>query len=89
VYTAEKSLADYKDKVGEEVKHEVQEKIDALKKVKDGTDYGAIRSASEELSRALSKIGEAMSKQDETKKADDTKKDGGEDEPKVRDAETE
>lgn len=88
VYTAEKSLADYGDKAGEEVKNEVQEKIEALKKVKDGTDHGAIRSASEELSRALSKIGEAMSKQDETKATGDTKKDDTDDGPKVRDAET-
>ena len=90
IYTAEKSLADYGDKAGEEVKKEVQEKIDALKKVKDGQEREAIRKATDELSRALSKIGEAMSKQHETAESEskEDKKEGGDDEPKVRDAET-
>jgi molecular chaperone DnaK len=89
VYTAEKSLRDFGDKVTDDVKKEVQEKIDAVKKAQQGTDRTALRSATDDLSRAMSKIGEAMSKQDDTKsenKPEDTK-DG--DEPKVRDAETE
>ncbi len=94
VYTAEKSLSDYGDKVSDEVKKEVQENIDALKKVKDGSDTSAIKGATEALSKAMSKIGEAMSKQDETASSDDEKKDNkkdeknDDDEPKVRDAET-
>jgi len=91
VYTAEKSLKDYGDKAGEEVKKEVQKKIDAVKKAKQGTDGAALRSATDDLSRALSKVGEVMSKQDETKGGDvgSDKKDSNGDEPKVRDAETE
>jgi len=91
VYTAEKSLADYGDKVGDDVKKGVQEKLDALKKVKDGSDKTAITEATEALSRELSKIGEAMSKQSEaagTEAQEEKKEDGGDDEPKVRDAET-
>jgi molecular chaperone DnaK len=94
VYTAEKSLRDYGDKAGEDVKKDVQEKIDAVKKAQNGTDRMALRAATDDLSRSLSKIGEAMSKQDETKKAgddkkDDDKKDDGGEGPKVRDVETE
>ena len=91
VYTAEKSLKDYGDKAGEEVKKEVQKKIDAVKKAQQGTDGAALRSATDDLSRALSKVGEVMSKQDETKGGDvgSDKKDSNGDEPKVRDAETE
>lgn len=100
MYTSEKSLKEYGDKVGEELKKEVQEKIDALKKTLEGNDRQAIRDASDALSTSVSKIGEMMSKQDETqkdpsstsgqegsdeKKDDDSKDDKG----KVRDAETE
>jgi molecular chaperone DnaK len=63
VYTAEKSLKDYGDKVGDDVKKDVQEKIDALKSARGGTDEGAVKSASDALSTSMQKIGEAMSKQ--------------------------
>jgi len=90
VYTADKSLKDYGDKVGAEVKKDVEEKIEALKKVKDGSDKAAIKSATEDLSRAMSAIGEAMSKQNESGADDkDDEKDDGKGESKVRDAETE
>ncbi len=88
IYTAEKSLKDYGDKAGEEVKKEVEGKIADLKKVLEGTDKGAVRNAADALSTSLSKIGEAMSKQNSTsseEKKDDA--DGGE--PKVRDVEPE
>jgi len=90
IYTAEKSLSEHGGKVGEDVKKEVQEKVDALKKVKEGEDRDAIRAATDDLSRSLSKIGEAMSKQNEPKEGDakEEKKEDGGDEPKVRDAET-
>ena len=63
VYSAEKSLKEYGDKAGDDIKKEVQDKIDALKKAKDGDDASAIGSVSEALSASLSKIGEAMQKQ--------------------------
>ncbi len=85
LYMAEKSLRDYGEKAGADVKKEVEEKSDALKKVKDGADLAAIRSATEELSRTISKIGEAMSKHDDTK--DEKKDEGSEGEQKIRDAE--
>jgi molecular chaperone DnaK len=62
VYSAEKSLREYGDKVGEDVKKEVQERIEEVKKVKDGTDTAAIKTAVSALSQSLSKIGEAMAK---------------------------
>jgi molecular chaperone DnaK len=86
IYTAEKSLVDHGAKVGDDIKKEVQEKIDALKKVKDGTDKPAVKSATEDLSRAMSKIGEAISKQ--ASDSTDTEKKDEEEGPKVRDAET-
>lgn len=66
VYTAEKSLRDGGDKVPADVKKDVEEKIEAVKKVKDGTDSTALKSATDALSGALSKIGESMMKNDQT-----------------------
>jgi molecular chaperone DnaK len=63
VYAAEKALKEHGDKAGEDVKKDVQEKIDALKAARNGTAAETIRAASEALSSAMSKIGEAMQKQ--------------------------
>jgi len=62
VYQAEKALKEHGEKVSEDIRKNVQEKIDALKTARQGSDTGAIKSASEALSTAMSAIGEAMSK---------------------------
>lgn len=66
VYAAEKALKEHGDKVGEEIKKNVQEKIDALKAARGGTDAAAIKSASEALSTAMSTIGQAMQQNQQT-----------------------
>jgi len=91
-YTAEKAVKDAGDKVSEDIKKGVEEKITALKGVKDGDDMEVIKKATEELSAEMSKIGEAMAKATpETKdgeKADEAKV--PEEQPEeVRDAEAE
>ncbi len=60
-YTAEKAL---KDAAGlpEDIKASVTAKIEELKKVKDGSDMAALKSATEALSTEMQKIGEWMSK---------------------------
>ena len=63
IYAAEKALREHGDKVSEDIKKNVQEKIDALKSARNGTDATAIKTASDALSTAMSAIGEAMSKQ--------------------------
>ncbi|MFA6355196.1 MAG: molecular chaperone DnaK [Candidatus Paceibacterota bacterium] len=62
IFTAEKSVKEYGDKVTPEIKTEIEAKITALKTSKDGSDMEAIKKATEELSVEMSKIGEAMSK---------------------------
>jgi molecular chaperone DnaK len=62
LFSAEKSLKDYGDKVEASVKSGVEEKISALKTAKNGDDIEAIKKATSDLSDELSKIGEAMSK---------------------------
>ncbi len=62
VYAAEKALKEHGEKVGEDIRKNVQEKIDALKTARNGSDTAAITAAAEALSAAMSTIGEAMQK---------------------------
>jgi molecular chaperone DnaK len=83
-YTAEKALKDGGDKVSEEIRTEVQSKIDALKKEKENGTIEAIKKATEELSTEMQKIGASMhqeapqggtaSEGEETKDAEFTEK---------------
>ena len=66
IYLAEKSLKDAGDKITEDVKNAVNQKISALKSAKDGGDVELIKSAINELSSELQKIGQQMyNKQDD------------------------
>ncbi len=62
LYSAEKSLSDAGDKVSADTKKGVEDQIAALKSVKDSTDGDAIKTATEALSKEMSKIGEEMMK---------------------------
>ena len=62
IFSTEKVLKDNADKISDDIKKPVNEKIEALKKVKDSDDIEAIKKATEELSQAAQKIGEAMYK---------------------------
>ncbi len=63
IYTAEKAVKDAGEKAPADVVTEVNEKVAALRTARDGDDMNAIKTASEELSTSLSKIGEAMMKE--------------------------
>ncbi|MFA6132302.1 MAG: molecular chaperone DnaK [Patescibacteria group bacterium] len=60
IYTAEKMLKDAGDKATAEEKKEIEEKIEALKKVKDGDDHEAIKKAADELTNAAQKVATKM-----------------------------
>ncbi len=82
VYQTEKTLKEYVDKVPAEVKTEIEGKVEALKKVKDGDDASAIRTALDEVNQVVSKIGSAMYQQPGTPDAaggqpGDAQTDGG------------
>jgi molecular chaperone DnaK len=62
VYSTEKAMRDAGDKITADEKKPVEEKIEALKKAKDGDDIEAIKKATEELSQAAQKIGEKLYK---------------------------
>ncbi len=61
-YSTEKALKDYGDKVDADTKKKIEEKLEALKKVQNGDDIEAIKKATQELSEASMKLGEAMYK---------------------------
>jgi len=67
-YTAEKTLKDNKEKVPADSAKLVEEKIVALKTVKDGADISAIKTATEALSQELQKVGQALYKQEPASK---------------------
>jgi len=60
IYTTEKALKEAGDKVSKEDKKAIEEKLEALKKVKDSDKLEDIKKATEELSSAAQKIGQAM-----------------------------
>lgn len=60
IYTSEKTIRDAGDKVKEEDKKQAEEKIDALKKVKESGSIEDIKKASEELSQAIQKVGASL-----------------------------
>jgi len=66
-YTAEKALKDSADKIPEEIKTSVEEKIKAARGVKDKNDIEEIKKATEELSTEMQKIGEHIAKSTENK----------------------
>jgi molecular chaperone DnaK len=64
IYLAEKSMKEAGDKLAAEIKTGIDEKLEALKKVKDGEDKAAIEGAIEALSTEIQKIGQAAYNKD-------------------------
>ncbi len=59
-HTAEKAIKDAGDKIGDDVKKEVNDAIEEVKKARAGDDGEAIKKSAEALSDKMMKIGEAM-----------------------------
>jgi len=100
VYTTEKTLREHGDKVNAEDKKNIEEKIEALKKIKDSDNIEEIKKASEELSQAIQKVGtelykaqqEAQKKEEEypdVEKPEEGKKDEGKEDKDVEEGEIE
>lgn len=60
IFTAEKSMKDMEGKIEDTDKKEVEEAIEALRKVKDGDNKDDIEVKTKDLSEKISKIGEKM-----------------------------
>ena len=60
IYTVERTLREAGDKVSAETKKEIEEKTEALKKVKEGDNVEEIKGKTQELSQAIQKVGAEM-----------------------------
>lgn len=60
IYASEKALRDAGDKIKEEDKKSINEKIESLKKIKESDNIEDIKKASDDLSREIQKIGAQM-----------------------------
>lgn len=60
MYTAEKALTDAGDKIGDDIKTPVKEKIEALRVVKDTDNVEDIKTKTSELSTEVQKIGQTL-----------------------------
>ncbi|MBI2851235.1 MAG: molecular chaperone DnaK [Chloroflexi bacterium] len=63
VYTAEKTMRDYKDKIPADLNSEIEGKIQAVRSAMQGTDLEAIRQATQALNDAMQKVGSAVYQQ--------------------------
>ncbi|PPD58233.1 molecular chaperone DnaK [Dehalogenimonas etheniformans] len=61
-YQAEKMLRDNKDKVPADLNTDITAKVEAVKQALQGSDAAAIKSATQSLSEAMQKLGEAVYK---------------------------
>ena len=79
IYSVEKTLRDAGDKVSADIKKGVEEKIEAVKKVKDGNDEAVLKKALDGLQQEIQKIGEEMYKQEKATEKEVTE------EPEIKD----
>ncbi len=63
VYSAEKAMRDYKDKIPAELNQEIEGKVAAVKTALQGSDINAIKQAVQELNTTMQKIGSAVYQQ--------------------------
>ena len=64
-YTAEKMLREQGDKVPDDLKSEVEDKVSAVKSALSGSDVEQIKNTAQELSETLQKVGSAVYQQQE------------------------
>ncbi|MBZ9573041.1 molecular chaperone DnaK [Patescibacteria group bacterium] len=71
IYTTEKTLREAGDKISPDSKKEIEEKIEALKKVKDSDNIEEIKNKTSELSLAIQKIGVELYRKAEPEKPEE------------------
>lgn len=68
IYTCEKTLREADNKIPSDLKKEVEDKVEALKKVKDGDSIDEIKNKTQELSQTIQKAGAELYHQTGEKK---------------------
>lgn len=91
IYSAEKSLREYSDKISADTKSKIESDIEALKQVMNSDDVDAIKAKTEALMQSSMSIGEMMYKDQNQQAAatDHSTSGSGEDSAKVVDADFE
>jgi molecular chaperone DnaK len=80
IFTWEKTEKEAGDKINADLKKEINEKLEALKKAKEGDNMEEIKTRSSEFSAIIQKAGSELYKQAQEKpKADEGKREGGND----------
>ncbi len=87
VYSIEKLIKENEDKIGDDVKSEVQGDVDALKAALAGDDDAAVKTAFDKLSDSQGKLGEAIYAQTQADEAAGTSADEAGSDDDVVDAE--
>jgi len=85
IFQTEKFINENKDKLKDEDKKEMETKMEALKKVKDGQDLEAIKSAIKDMEEVVQKIGAAMYQSASAEAAADKQQAAGSTEDKSED----
>ncbi|MEK7512108.1 MAG: molecular chaperone DnaK [Patescibacteria group bacterium] len=81
VYSTEKMLKESGDKVPADVKKELTDKVDELKKIKDNADTETLKKKLEEINQVAMKAGEAMYKAGQQGEQDKSNKQDEQDKP--------
>ena len=79
IYTSERTLKDAEDKINPDLKKEVEEQIEALKKAKESDNIEEIKNKSRELSQTIQKAGAELYKQAPKTEEKPTEEDKGKD----------
>jgi molecular chaperone DnaK len=91
IYATEKTLREVGEKISVDIKKECEEKIEKLKKTKEGDDIEEIKQATTNLSQVAQKIGAEMYKQTSQEKTDkqkpQEKENGQKEEPNAEEGE--
>ncbi|MBI5797894.1 molecular chaperone DnaK [Candidatus Woesearchaeota archaeon] len=72
IYSSEKMLAEYGDKVDAKTKEKIQKEIDALKESLSGNDIAVIKKQLEQVNKLVQDIGAKMYQQSEAKPEEET-----------------
>ena len=73
IYTTEKTLREMGDKISDDVKKEIEQKIEVLKKAKETDNIDDIKTKTQELSQAIQKIGAEIYKKAAEEKKENSK----------------
>jgi molecular chaperone DnaK len=73
IYSSQRTINDSKDKISEETKNEIEQKIEQLKQAKESDNIEEIKKVTQELVQVAQKAGSEIYKTQENKKAEEKK----------------